>query len=207
MSRRLQRFDGAIAGVGTASGTRLVVGMWPVSPFGHVTDVMVERPDGRRILLAPGGEVAEFIAATYRFDEVRVEPTSLRIDGDRWAVTTASLDLSFEVGRRTALGQLLSLVPRPVARSRAWCAVLDPIARRVLRGVRTRGTAGGGRREYYGALDEHRVDAVRAVLEGADLGDLRPIDPPVRFGFGSTPSRPSLVRVTTTVSLPEPVAG
>ena len=36
-------FDGAIAGMGTASGTRLVVGMWPLSPYGSVTDVMIER--------------------------------------------------------------------------------------------------------------------------------------------------------------------
>src|SRR5664279_3281856 len=29
------QFDGAIAGMGTASGTRLVVGMWPLSPYGE----------------------------------------------------------------------------------------------------------------------------------------------------------------------------
>jgi hypothetical protein len=204
--RRLTRFDGAIAGMGTASGTRLVVGMWPVSPFGSVTDVMLERPDGHRILLAPDRELADFVTATYRFDEVRVEPTSLRIAGNRWAVTTASLEVAFDVGRRTALGQLLSLVPRPLARSRGWCALLDPLARRVRRGVRTAGTAGGGRREYYGALDEHRIDALRAAFESSDLGPLRRIEPPVRFGFGSAPARPSLVRVTTTVSLPPAAA-
>ncbi len=71
----LQRFDGAIAGLGTASGTRLVVGMWPVSPFGPIADLMIERPDGHRLLIAPEQPVADFIAATYRFDEVRVEPT------------------------------------------------------------------------------------------------------------------------------------
>lgn len=196
-------FDGAIAGLGTASGTRLVAGMWPVSPFGAIADVMVERPDGHRLLIAPTREVAEFVAGTYRFDEVRVEPTRLRIeprDGTAtWSVTSASLSVEFDVGGRTALGSLLSLVPRALARARWWCAAIDPIARRVLSGVRTVGSAGGGRREYYAALDEHRVLAVRAVLDGTELGPLRPVTPPVRFGFGSTPARPSLVRVTTRV--------
>ena len=51
--RDVERFDGAVAGIGTASGARLVVGMWPRSPDGSVTDVMIERADGHRILLAP----------------------------------------------------------------------------------------------------------------------------------------------------------
>jgi hypothetical protein len=68
-------------------------------------------------------------------------------------------------------------------------------------GVRTRGTAGGGRREWYAALDLHRIAHIEASWAGTDLGGLRPVDPPVRFGFGSTPSRPSLVRVTTTIDL------
>ena len=44
------RFDGWILGLGTTSGTRLVVGHWPRSPLGAVSDVMVERPDGHRVL-------------------------------------------------------------------------------------------------------------------------------------------------------------
>src|SRR5690606_39583710 len=40
------RFRGRIAGWGTASGTRVVVGRWDASPFGAFADVMVERPDG-----------------------------------------------------------------------------------------------------------------------------------------------------------------
>ena len=131
------RFDGGIAGLGTASGTRLVVGMWPVSPFGAMADVMAERPDGHRILVAPSEEIARFVATTYAFDEVRTEPSRFRIDGSRWSVAAGSVQVDFEVG--------------------------------------------------------------------GDLGPLRAVRPAVRFGFGSTPARPSLVRVTTTVFLPRPV--
>ena len=33
-------------------------------------------------------------------------------------------------------------------------------------------------------------------------GNLAAVDPPVRFGFGSTPRFPALARVTTTVEMP-----
>ena len=36
------RFDGLIAGIGTAAQTRLVVGLWARTPFGPIVDVMVE---------------------------------------------------------------------------------------------------------------------------------------------------------------------
>lgn len=198
------RFDGAIAGLGTSSGTRLVVGMWPVSPFGPIIDVMVEHADGHRVLIAPSDEVAEFIAATYRFDEIRIEPTTLDIRERRWTVSSTSLRVSLEVGRRTALGQVLANVPRSVARSRWWCTAIDPLAHLLVRGVHTRGTAGDDRREWYAALDLHAVDSVRAEWEGTDLGALRPVHPPVQFGFGSTPRSPSLTRITTTVQVSSP---
>lgn len=198
------RFAGDIAGVGTTSGTRLVVGRWPESPYGAVADVMVERPDGHRLLLAPDEALGAFVAATYGFDEVLVVPVEVVVaDGERF-VRAGPLDLRLRLGARTPLGRLLHLVPSPLAGAPAWTHVTDPVARVALRGVRTRGSAGGGRTETYGALDEHRVEAVEASWDGADLGTLAPVDPPVRFGFGSTPTVPSLVRVVTTITAPTP---
>ncbi|WP_405558627.1 hypothetical protein [Streptomyces sp. NBC_01171] len=192
------RFDGWITGIGTTSGTRLVLGHWPRSPFGPFSDVMVERADGHRTLLAPTRQVADFIAGTYSFDEVRVVPVGVRIAGDRWTVTSGPLlDLRFTVGRRGALGNLLRLAG-PVTSRPAFAALTDPMAR-LLMGVRTRGSAGNGRYEWYGARDLHRLTAATATYEGRDLGPLTPVDPPVRFGFGSTPRMPCQVRVTTTV--------
>jgi len=193
------RFRGQIAGVGTTSGTRVVVGRWVETPLGPFADAMVETPAGRRVLVAPTPEVAEFVASTYTFDEVRVEPFVVSAGPGRWEVRSESLALTLGVGGRTAAGTALRAVPRRLAESPAWCAVTDPVARVVLRGVRTRGTAGGGRREWYGATDARRVTALQGRFDGADLGALADLDPPARFGFTSTPRRPSVTTVVTTV--------
>ncbi len=194
-----QRFRGQIAGVGSTSGTRVVVGSWRVTPMGSFADAMVETAAGHRVLLAPRQEVADFIEATYSFDEVRLEPFAVTATDAGWRVRSTSLALDLGIGRRTALGVALRAVPRRVAESPAWCAATDPVARVVLRGVRTRGTAGGDRREWYGATDVHRVVSVTGAFDGTDLGRLADVDPPCRFGFSSTPRRPSVTDVVTTV--------
>ncbi|MET9494197.1 hypothetical protein [Streptomyces sp. NPDC006552] len=197
----MDRFDGAIAGLGTRSGVRLVVGMWQRSPLGPITDVMIERPDGHRTLIAPTRAAADYIAATYTFDDVRVEPVARIVEpSGRLAVRTPSLTLGLTVGRRTGVGFLLTLVPRPLARTRGWCRLTDPLARLARQGVRTVGSAGGARQEYYCALDEHLLTSASVRLDGQDPGPLRSVTPPVRFGFGSTPARPTLVRVTTLIA-------
>ena len=200
------RFDGWIAGVGTAAGLRVVVGHWPHSPYGAFTDVMVERPDGHRLLLAPDERVAEFVSSTYTFDETRLGPVTHAQHGTEHRVTSTELDLTLRTGARPPLGWLLRAVPRPLATAPAWIAAIDAIARRVLPGVRTVGSAGGGRREYYGARDLHRVVDARVRWEGDDQGALTPVDPPVRFGFGSTPRAPSLVRITTLIRHTSPAS-
>ncbi|MFI5806765.1 hypothetical protein [Streptomyces sp. NPDC051561] len=195
------RFDGWIAGMGASCGTRIVVGHWPRSPFGAFSDVMLERPDGERVLLAPTQETAEFIRDTYTFDTVHVVPVHVTADGDNWAVSAGPLDLRFTVGRRGPLGLLLRAVPGPLARRPAWSTVIDWPARLFLKGVRTRGSAGGGRREWYGARDLHPVVTLTATYGNDTLGRCAPVEPPVRFGFGSVPRKPALTRVTTTVEL------
>jgi hypothetical protein len=199
VSGTFTRFHGEIAGLGTAAGHRIVVGRWTRSPFGPFADVMHEAPDGIRSLLAPTDEIAGFVSATYRFDRVAVVPVAADRSADHLRVVAGDLHAELALGARTPLGWALRAVPSPVARSRWWCALVDPVAQRLLPGVRTRGTAGNGRREWYGATDQRGIVAVRAALDGRDLGALTEVWPPVRFGFGSAPRRPSVVAVTTTV--------
>jgi hypothetical protein len=196
------QFDGWILGLGTRTGTRVVLGHWPRSPLGPVSDVMVERPDGHRVLLAPAAAVAEFVAATYTFDEVRLVPVTVDRPDDRtWTVAAGPLALRVRTGSRPPLGRLLHAVPARLARTPAWVRLLD-LPARLTTGLRTTGSAGNGRTEWYGVQDLHRVTAVEAAWEGEPLGALAPVRPPVTFGFGSVPPEPSVVRVTTTVQLP-----
>lgn len=160
---------------------------------------MHEAPDGVRTLLAPTQEVADFVSETYVFDQIRIVPVTAERSPGRLLLHAGDLVADVATGRRSLVGWMLRAVPRPIARSRAWCTAIDPIARVVMRGVRTRGTAGNGRREWYGATDQHRVAAVAASSDGTDLGGLADVWPPVRFGFSSTPRTPSIVEVTTTI--------
>ena len=193
------RFRGSIAGAGSTSGVRVVVGHWPSTPLGPFADAMVETAAGHRVLLAPRQEVADFIGATYVFDEVRIEPFTVTARPSAWVVRSPSLSLDLAVGRRTPLGLALRAVPSRLAESPAWCTLTDPVARVLLRGVRTRGVAREGRREWYGATDTRAVTSLTGSFDGVPLGQLAPVDPPCRFGFSSTPKRPSVTTVVTTV--------
>jgi hypothetical protein len=193
------RFVGTIAGVGSTSGVRVVVGDWRDSPFGEFSDVMVDTSAGHRVLLAPTEQVAAYVAGTYVFDEVRIEPVTVGRTPSRWSVETPSLTLTFEVGRRTRLGRLLRTIPAKVATHPAWSSAADPVSRIALRGVRTRGAARAGGREWYGATDVRAVVGLDGSFDGAALGQLAPVDPPCRFGFSSTPRRPSVTDVVVTI--------
>ena len=191
-------FDGRIAGVGTSSGVRLVVGAWVTSPLGAFADVMLETAAGHRLLLAPTGEVADFVAGTYAFDEVRVEAVSVTT-GDTWAVRTDSLVLDIVVGRRHLVSAPLRLVPGAVRDREPWARLTDPVARLLMPGVRTHGSAGSDRTQWYAARAVHRVASVSGMFEGSPLGGLAPLRPAVRFGFSSAPAAPSVTRVRSFV--------
>jgi len=194
----ISSFTGHIAGLGTASGVRIVVGSWGESPFGAFADVMVEDATGRRILLAPRQDVADFVSSTYSFDEVRIEPVSVE-RGDEWSVHTRSLQLRFSPGRRLWVARLLRLVPAPLRRTETWARLCSPIASRLMPGVRTYGSAGGGRTEWYAARDVRRVQSASATWEGTELGSLAPVTPAVRFGFASAPAQPTVTTLTSYV--------
>ncbi len=194
-----ERFTGRIAGVGSASGVRVVVGRWDAGPWGPFADVMVEDAAGHRVLVAPDERTRGFVSATYTFDEVVIAPVAVTDTAAGWRVVSGPLALDLTVGGPTPVGRLLRLVPGRLATSPAWCTLVDPVARVVMRGVRTRGTAGQERREWYGATSVRAVTDLHGTWRGQDLGALAPVDPPCRFGFSSTPRRPCVTDVVTTI--------
>ncbi|CAL8895906.1 hypothetical protein [Kocuria varians] len=201
------RFTGHIAGVGTSDGTRLVLGCWSATPHGPFADVMVAHPDGRRELLAPDDWVADFVSATYTFDTVTRVPVHVVRTGfsraSRWTVTAGALTWHFSVGPRALLGLALQAVPRPLGESLGFARFTNLVAPRLMPGVRTLGTAGNGRTEWYSAHDLHAITYSRATWGGRDLGALTDMTPPPDFGFSSTPRRPSLTALTSSVRIPD----
>lgn len=192
-------FRGQIAGAGSTSGVRVVIGHWPRSPFGSFTDAMVADAAGRRTLVAPSAQIGEYVSQTYQFDDIDIAEVDVMTSDVAWTFDGGDLTVRLGIGRRTALGWLLRPIPRSVSGAPALTALTDPVARIVLRGVRTRGTAGGGRREYYGAHDVRAIESLSGAWCGQDLGTLAPVDPTPDFGFSSTPRRPSVTDVTTTI--------
>ncbi|MBT1608263.1 MULTISPECIES: hypothetical protein [Curtobacterium] len=197
-----RRFRGRIMGVGTTSGVRIVVGMWDRSPFGPFTDVFLELPDGTSVLLAPDEIVAAYVSGTYRFDTVSVVDVRARRTAGGLELSAGALQASIDVGGISPLGRILRIVPKPIARDPRWLAAIDPVARLLAPGSGTAGSAGNGRREYYGVTGAHDVTGVRGTWAGEPLGDLAPLDPPVAFGFASMPKIPQVVDVETTIREP-----
>jgi len=192
-------FTGRIAGLGTTSGVRLVIGMWETTPFGPFADVMLEEPGGRRILLAPTDETADFIATTYTFDEVRVAPVTFRRTTAGVTLSAPRLALTFAVGSISPLGRLLRIVPPSLATDTTWLRAIDPVARVLVRGVRTAGSTNAGRREFYGVTRARTITDAAATWQDRNLGTLAPLWPSVHFGFSSAPPSPQIVDVTTTI--------
>ncbi|WP_207568646.1 hypothetical protein [Mycolicibacterium tusciae] len=195
-------FSGHIAGFGTEAGVRMVVGAWEKSPFGRFADVMVESADGERTLLAPTSVIAEFVSQTYTFDRIELGEVDVRHTAEGFIVTAPGLAVSGILGGPAPFDWLLRLVPPRLMRTPAWLRLINPLATMLVPGVRTAGSAGNGRREYYGVRRTRLITAVDGTFEGDDVGKLTALDPPVRFGFSSAPSTPQLVAVTTTIDLP-----
>lgn len=198
-------FSGHIAGFGSTAGVRLVVGTWTRSPFGAFADVMVQTGSDERILLAPTARVADFVASTYRFDRVEVGPVTAELSADTLSVTAPGLVLDVVLGGPAPLDRLLRLVPARLATEPWWLRAIDPIASRLVPGVHTAGSAGNGRREYYGVRRSRLIETVRGSFAGSDLGAVAPLAPPVGFGFSSAPPTPQIVSVSTTIDTPESV--
>lgn len=180
----------------------MVVGSWTESPFGGFADVMVEAPDGVRTLLAPTSAVAEFVSQTYTFDRIELGAVDVRVTAVDFSVTAPGLAVSGSLGGPAPFDWLLRLVPPMLTRAPAWLRVINPLASMLVPGVRTAGSAGNGRREYYGVRRTRLITAIDGTFDGGDLDGLTALHPPVRFGFSSAPSTPQLVAVTTTIDLP-----
>lgn len=163
-----------------------------------MVDVMWAKPDGSRVLLASAPEVATFVGGIYRFDHTAVVAVTVDQNDHQVSLRAGPLELDLRMSKPLAI---FSLRPRPLRRSPAWVRLEDtlfrPLAAPLLlkgsRGVRLHGRSPSGVREWY-CIDAYRtVVHATGSVQGRDLGQLRPLLPPARFGFSEFPARPAVV--------------
>lgn len=194
-------FEGSITGMGFADGHRVVVGRWERSPLGAFADVMVARPDGSRVLIAPDERVAGFVASHYTFDEVRVSPVTAQLTATNLGVLAGDVEVDASIGRSGAASLVLRARPRVLASSAVWgrmeALLARPLARPLMggAGVRTAGRTRAGALERYVASDLRPLIDAHASVGGHTCGALVPLRP-CGFGFSEFGARPAHVTLT-----------
>lgn len=211
MPRTIDRFAGAIAAAGFASGHQTVVGLWRHSPLGRFIDVMWILPDGHRVLLAPTTTVRDYVTGVYDFDETRIVPVLGGWDGDHVEVRAGPLELHLRPLPRDWRSWVFAARPRCLRRSPAWITVEDrlvaPLAGPMLGGgpgVRLAGVTPGGRREWFGVDDYRPLSEGALRVDGHDAGPMVPLRPGLGVGLSDFPSRPALVHLTTLIEAAQP---
>ena len=200
----LDRFEGCIVGARFRSGDQVVVGIWRRSPLGGFADVMWRTRSGERILLAPGGDIAGYVADLYSFDDVRIAEVRSSWDGTMLEVQAGPLCLQLEIGEPSWRSRVFELRPPWLRRQRWWIELenrlVGPLGELLLEGadgVRLAGTTPSGRREWY-SIDGHRpVVAGQLSVDGHDAGALEVLQPGFGVGISDFPTEPAVVEVVT----------
>lgn len=190
---RRVKVAGFISSAGFRDGHRFVVGHWPISPIGPMSDVMWATPDNERVLLTATDDAASFITSIYAFDQVRIGPLDIASDGTHTIVDGHGIRMELFGGRRRPIP-----IPRPLSFTRY---IEAPIARRLM-GVETYGTSPTGAIEWYQTRGWRWVIAGEAALNGRNLGSVGPMGRPLCVGFSEPPASPSIVGVHVTIDRP-----
>jgi uncharacterized membrane protein len=181
-------FKGRITSSGFESGDRIVVGAWKESPFGEFTDIMWAKKDGSRILIAPTKEVADYVDAMYSFDEIKIQDIEVKQLERALSVTCDSMKLDFEWNKGW---------PIPFKRSLFFIATVELLFARIFFGTQTHGVTKNQRKEWYAIDRVSKLTKASATIGGTNVGDLRPLSEPCKFGFSEAPKKPSSCEVRT----------
>jgi uncharacterized membrane protein len=181
-------FKGRITSSGFESGDRIVVGAWNESPFGEFADIMWAKKDGSRILIAPTKEVADYVDAMYSFDEILIQDIEVIQLERSLSVACDSMKLDFEWNRGW---------PIPFKRSLFFIATVELLFARIFFGTQTHGVTKNQRKEWYAIDRVSKLTKASATIGGTNVGDLRPLSEPCKFGFSEAPKKPSSCEVRT----------
>ncbi len=181
-------FSGRISSCGFESGDRVVVGDWKDSPFGSFTDIMWAGPKGKRTLIAPNKEIAEYVNAMYSFDETIIQDIGVRLDGRSFKLNCETMTLDFNWSKGWKI---------PFRRSLFFIATVELFFAKLFFGTKTHGTTKNNRKEWYAIDRVSKVTTAKAIINGIDAGEKRPMKEACKFGFSEAPKKPSSCEVRT----------
>tara|TARA_B000000441_G_C21732403_1_gene347325 strand:- start:844 stop:1416 length:573 start_codon:yes stop_codon:yes gene_type:complete len=186
----MDKFDGRISSSGFESGDRIVIGDWLNSPLGTFTNVMWAQPDGKRVLLSPSKEHAEYVSQLYNFEEVNVVEVNVERHRRGIDVTAGPLSVSYRWKRGIVF---------PLLRPRWFIATVENWFAGLLFGTKTHGLTCNGLREWYCIRGLSSLSSAKASQNGADMGDMKPFEVTACFGFSEPPKKPSSARVRSMI--------
>lgn len=186
----MDKFDGRISSSGFESGDRIVIGDWLNSPLGTFTNVMWAQPDGKRVLLSPSEEHAEYVSQLYNFEEVNVVEVNVKRHRRGIDVTAGPLSVSYRWKRGLAF---------PLNRPRWFIATVENWFAGFLFGTKTHGLTCNGLREWYCIRGLSSLCSAEASQNGVDMGDMKPFEITACFGFSEPPKKPSSARVRSMI--------
>lgn len=181
-------FRGRITSSGFESGDSLVIGDWNESPLGAFTNIMWSKPNGRRVLLSPSAEHADFVSSLYDFDEVIVTDIIVNRRRKLISIKTDFLEASISWGVS---------FPLPIPRPLWFISSVENLFGKTIFGSSTYGIASDGSREWYSIRGISRVSHAEAKTPDSDFGKFGKTSFAKPFGFSSPPKTPTSITVNS----------
>lgn len=183
-------FRGRIFSSSFERGDRVVIGAWDDSPLGGFTNIMWADPNGNRTLLSPSEKHAEYVSSLYSFEEIRIVPVDVKIDGKSISVKADDFSVYMSWGFR---------FPLPFPRPLWFISSVENFFAKTLFGTRTHGIANNGSEEWYSIRSISWLKGASAIVSGDNLGAMSSRTESSCFGFSEPPRRPAAVSLSSII--------
>ena len=180
-------FKGRITSSAFSSGDRIVIGDWMESPLGRFTDIMWADSTGKRILIAPSKEIADYVNSMYTFEETRIEGINIQNLERELRLESASMKINLKWDRGW---------PIPFKRSLFFIATIELFFAKLFFGTKTHGKTNNGRKEWYAIDRVSKITTGTAEINNKNLGEITDMTP-CKFGFSDAPKKPASCEVRT----------
>ncbi len=180
-------FKGRITSSAFSSGDRIVIGDWMESPMGRFTDIMWADTAGKRILIAPTKEIADYVNSMYTFEETIIEEINIQNFERELQLESPSMKINLKWDRGW---------PIPFKRSLLFIATVELFFAKLFFGTKTHGVTNNGRKEWYAIDRVSKITTGTAEINNKNLGEITDMTP-CKFGFSDAPKKPASCEVRT----------